>query len=175
MAKNAKAESELITLGEFVSRLGISQPTWNNHPEYREFLDQQDGVVFKGKRGQIPENLVSVVAERFNIQPSIRNPRGPRKPSTRNRGVDYSTLDAEQLLEHKAREEALLADGHDYTEDIRDTEKNLQHLRAKQEEFMGAQNRLENIQKALDTRKAVLEAKAAAIAQEKALLESLNA
>ena len=177
MAKNAKVETETINLGEFIDRLGISAPTWKNHPEYREFLEKQDGVVFEARKSFIPADLVDVVRDQFNIVAGAkRAPRGSRKASTsRNRGVDYGSLSVADLLEHKANEEALLADGADYAEQIRSAEAALADLRSKQDAVKGAHNRLDSIRQALSDRTAALEAESDRIAQEKALLESLNA
>ncbi|OZD56631.1 hypothetical protein CH252_04970 [Rhodococcus sp. 06-1477-1B] len=180
MAKNTKTNesNEIINLGEFINRLGISRPTWEKHPEYRDFLEKQDGVTFEARKSFIPAHLVAVVRDAFDIQPGAkRAPRGSRKQTVVDAGPNYSTMKLDELYDARGLEEELLADGEgqDFDAEIAKLEEALDDARRRHRNYTQAQGRLETIDQAIEVRKQELKLEAQRVADELALAESRGA
>lgn len=162
--------AETITLGEFIDALGISYPTWRNHPEYKEFLGKQNGVVLEARNSSIPLDLVEAVRGEFNIVPGKRG----RRKGNAKAFPGYNTLTVEELVEARKQEEALVADHADIQAKVKEARKTLTALEAQAEASQGASARLSAINKALANRTEELEAEADRISKERKLLASLN-
>lgn len=161
-----------ITLGEFIDTLGISYPTWRNHPEYRDFLAKQDGVVLEARNSSIPASLVETVRAEFNITAGSKRPRKNSNKREKS-GIAYNTLSVEELLAHRQQEEALVTDHTDIQAKVKEARETLNALEAQAEASQGASTRLSAINKALEAKTAELEAEADRIAKERKLLAQL--
>jgi hypothetical protein len=101
----AKAQAaETINLGELIKRLGVNQPTWVKHPEWREWLNTQDGVVFEARKSSIPASLVDGLREQFDIQPVQKRARRANGTGASVNTDDIDGKSVQELL--TLREEA---------------------------------------------------------------------
>lgn len=170
----AVADVETINQGEFIDRLGINQVVWTKHPEYREWLEKQEGVVYLSRKSFIPVHLVDALRDHFNVQPVQRRPRKNKGAATTERGVNYRDKPVAELLELLRQESALLNDGKaDELEDrIQTLRRELREAEDAQSQAKGAEARVERIQAALNKKREDLEAARKAAEEEIALLTS---
>lgn len=93
--------ADTTNLGGAIKLLGINQPTWTKHPEYREFLEKQDGVVFEARKSTIPVKAVEALRKEYSIQPVQKR---ERKTKTATANINLDGASVQELL--ALREEA---------------------------------------------------------------------